>query len=519
MKTQRIVNKKIKILLIEDNPGDVRLILEMLKGASGYQSELVDVANLEDGLKHLSEETFDVVLLDLGLPDSQGLETLNKINEQVPEVPIVILTGLADEVVTADALHKGAQDYLVKGEAGGDLLIRAIRYAIERKRAEKTLYKVNRALKVLSESNSALVRAMNKSELLHKVCQIIVKLGGYRFAWVGFKGLDEEKTVRPVAYAGYEKGYLDTKKITWANTEQDSNPSATAIQTGKPYIAKCIQTDPGCATLRAEAIKQGYASMIALPLILNKHPFGAINIYSAEPDAFDEEEVKLLMELAEDLAYGIESLRTREERERVDKKLKQSLEKLRRTLEETVNALASVTEKRDPYTAGHQQRMTQLACAIAKEMNLSAEQIEGIHIAGLLHDIGKISVPAEILSKPGKLLESEFEIIKDHPQVGYDILKSIDFPWPIADIVLQHHERLDGSGYPEGLKAGEILLEARILGVADVVEAMLSHRPYRPARGQKVALEEITKNKGIIYDPEVVDACLKLFTKKGFKFE
>jgi len=160
-----------------------------------------------------------------------------------------------------------------------------------------------------------------------------------------------------------------------------------------------------------------------------------------------------------------------------------------------------------------------LACAIATEMGLPDERIEGIYIAGLLHDIGKIAIPAEILNKPTKLTEAESNLIKTHPQVGYDILKNIEFSEPIAQIVLQHHEMMDGSGYPQGLKGKEILLEARILAVADVVEAISSHRPYRPALGLDKALEEIAQNKGTLYDPKVVDTCLKLFTEKGFRFD
>ncbi len=151
-------------------------------------------------------------------------------------------------------------------------------------------------------------------------------------------------------------------------------------------------------------------------------------------------------------------------------------------------------------------------------MNLSPDQVEGIYMTAILHDIGKISVPAEILTKPGRLNEIEMNMLRTHPEVGYDILKRIDFPWPLAKVVLQHHERMDGSGYPKGLKGDEILLEAKIIGIADVVEAMSSHRPYRPALGIDKALEEISKNKGILYDPEVVDACIKLFKEKGFKF-
>ena len=191
---------------------------------------------------------------------------------------------------------------------------------------------------------------------------------------------------------------------------------------------------------------------------------------------------------------------------------------LRRVMGGFIQTMALTVEMRDPYTAGHQRGVADLARAIAEELNLSQELIEGISMAGIIHDLGKIYVPSEILNKPGELKDIEFNLIKIHPEMAYDILKSIDFPWPIAAIILQHHEKLDGSGYPLGLKDSEIMKEAKILCVADIVEAMVSHRPYRPARGVDKAMEEITKNRGILYDPEVVDACLLLFKKKGFCF-
>ncbi len=198
---------------------------------------------------------------------------------------------------------------------------------------------------------------------------------------------------------------------------------------------------------------------------------------------------------------------------------KESEDQLRRALKGVVQAMSVTVEMRDPYTAGHQHRVSRLSVAIAREMGLPERQIEGIRMAGDIHDIGKIYVPAEILSKPGKLTDIEFTIIKTHPQVGFDILKNVEFPWPIADIVVQHHERLDGKGYPAGLKGDAILPEARIIIVADVVEAMSSHRPYRPAHGIDKALEEISLHRGTVYDAVVVDACLRLFKEKGFSLD
>ena len=204
------------------------------------------------------------------------------------------------------------------------------------------------------------------------------------------------------------------------------------------------------------------------------------------------------------------------EKKNMETERQQNIERLKKSLGATINAMAVTVETRDPYTAGHQRRVADLALAISVEMNLKREQIDSIRMASMIHDIGKISIPSEILSKPSKLTNLEFDLIKTHSQSGYDILKDIEFPWPLADFVLQHHERMNGSGYPRNLKGDEIFLEALIMAVADVVEAMASYRPYRPALGVELALEEIEKNKGILYDDAVVNACLKLFREKSY---
>ena len=211
------------------------------------------------------------------------------------------------------------------------------------------------------------------------------------------------------------------------------------------------------------------------------------------------------------------SLRDITERKLMQQELQDNLDDLKQAVNGTIKAIALTVEMRDPYTSGHQHRVASLAKAIAKEINVSSDQAEGVYMASAIHDIGKISLPAEILSKPVKLSDIEVQMIQAHSQVGYDILKGIDFPWPIAQIVLQHHERMDGSGYPHKLAGDEILMEARILGVADVVETMASHRPYRPSIGLDKALEEIAQNKTVLYDPLVVDACVRLFADKGFE--
>jgi putative nucleotidyltransferase with HDIG domain len=196
--------------------------------------------------------------------------------------------------------------------------------------------------------------------------------------------------------------------------------------------------------------------------------------------------------------------------------LERSRTEYRRMLEQTIQAIALTIEKRDPYTAGHQVRVSQLAAAIAQEMNLDADKLDGLRLGGMIHDIGKIYLPAEILSRPGRLSATEFALVKTHSAVGAEIVAEVDFPWPVAKMILQHHERLDGSGYPNGLHGDDILLEARILGVADVVEAMASHRPYRPSVGVDKALEEIVQGRGRLYDADVVDICLRLFSEKDY---
>ncbi len=374
------------------------------------------------------------------------------------------------------------------------------------KRSEEAQRSLNRALKLISACNSALVHAVDEGKLLTEICRLAVEMGAYRMAWVGFAEHDEKKSVRPVADYGFEQGYLQSVDITWADSERGRGPTGTAIRTGLTQVNQNFLTNPRMAPWREQALKRDYRSSISLPLKEGTEVFGSLTIYAFGPDAFTAEEVKLLEELAGDLAYSIITLRTRIA-------LAESRERLSQSLEGSVEAIAAMVESRDPYTAGHQKRVARLCGMIARRMGLSDDQIQGLRLAGLIHDLGKIHIPAEILSRPGSLNSIEFELIKTHPQVGYDILKDIAFPWPIADIVLQHHERMDGSGYPKGLKGDGILIEARILAVADVVEAMASHRPYREALGIEAAVADIRQQRGIKYDAAVVDACIAILSE------
>lgn len=265
---------------------------------------------------------------------------------------------------------------------------------------------------------------------------------------------------------------------------------------------------------RHEIIYKGIHSHghYCVPIVFLGKTLGVINTYLEEGHPRDKKEEEFLIAVSNTLAGAIK-------RRKAEQDLKNSLDSLTRTIDGTVEAISLTVESRDPYTAGHQERVANLAEAIAKEMNLSQDELRGIRVSGMVHDIGKIQIPAEILSKPGRLTDTEFCLIKEHPMVGYDILKKIEFPWPVARITLEHHERIDGSGYPQGLKAKDIHMQANILAVADVVEAMTSHRPYRPALGIDKALDEIQKNKGILYDLKVANVCIKLFRKLGYRID
>jgi response regulator RpfG family c-di-GMP phosphodiesterase len=395
-------------------------------------------------------------------------------------------------------------------QAGDRKLIHcSIRDVTVRIHSEKTLATQARALRLLSRCSSLLMHADEEHLLLDGICRLAVETGGYMMAWVGFAEHDAAKTVRPVAYSGYEQGYLDTLRISWADTELGHGPSGIAIRTGRTAINQNCLTDPKMWPWHAAMIKRGYQSFIALPLTRSGKTYGALAIYSADPFAFVKEEVDLLEELVKELSFGINTLRARIENEQKATILKQSLE-------QSIKAIANTFESRETSTVGHQRRVADLARAIACEMCLPEEQVIGLHLAATIHDSGKIEVPTEILSKTGKLTESEFMLIKTHAQAGYDILKGVQFPWPVADIILQHHERLDGSGYPQGLKEEQILLEAKIIAVADVVEAISTDRSYLPSLGIEAALEEVERYRGVRYDPKAVDACLRLFRELGY---
>lgn len=374
------------------------------------------------------------------------------------------------------------------------------------KNTEIALRRLNRSLRTLSRGNEILIRATKERELLNDMCRLLVEEGGYRMAWIGLQS-DPMGTLNVAAWAGEEAGFLTTPK----DPAGSGDPSVEAVVLGQVQLIHDIEADCPDGLFRNEALARGYRSVVAIPLSAGAQQLGALSLYSAELAIFDHAEMNLLVELANDLAYGINALRTRLDQEK-------SVERIQAAMEDTIQALASIVELRDPYTAGHQRRVGQLAAALGRRLGESEEGVRGLYLGGVVHDIGKIYVPAEILSRPGRLSKAEYDLVKTHVKAGADILQPIDFAWPIAPMVQQHHERMDGSGYPDGLASHEILWEARILAVADVVEAMSTHRPYRAALGIEAALAEIVQGAGRLYDQQVVDACVAVFREDGFRF-
>lgn len=371
-------------------------------------------------------------------------------------------------------------------------------------------------LAALHRASGAVVQAGTEEELLQTVCEAVTMGNEYPLCWIGWCEFDAERTLRVVASAGSAKAYTDGLRVSWAPGPLGDGPAGRAARERHPVVNNHASTDPRFMPWRTRADCYGIASSLGMPLILDEQAVGVMSIYSATADAFGQEEVDLFQEFAATLMFGVKSRRTAKANQFYLRQQAAQEASLRQALEDALGAIAGVLEQRDPYTAGHQKHVSMLAVAIGREMGLDAERLHALGLAAAVHDLGKIEVPAEILTKPARLNKAEFALIKRHPEVGYQLLSKVPFPWPIAEIARQHHEYLDGSGYPHGLKGSEILLEARILTVADIVESISSDRPYRPAMGLDEALAEIRRLSGSKLDPQAVDACCRVVEKNGF---
>jgi len=385
---------------------------------------------------------------------------------------------------------------------------------------ELQIIALNKTLRLISKCNEHLVRSIREESLLTNICDEITNSDEYEFSAIYLKDGSAIK-------CSYLSSEIDTlsaiKEVDLNEGKYQECPVVVSIEQNRVIVINDIYNDPQWSSsmkknpeINPAKAYDMQGSMMILPLQHSNHTIGCLLIYSKQPKFFDVSKNTLFKELADDTAYGIQVLRLRKKFEEVNMDNKAMLIQLQESLDGTIHSLAMMVEARDPYTAGHQNRVSDLAVAIAEKLGLDEKRIEGLRLGAIVHDIGKIKISAEILSKPTKLTDLEYEMIKTHPQVGFDILKKSKFPWPIAQMIYQHHERIDGSGYPNGLKGEEILLEAKIISVADVVEAMASHRPYRAALGIDFALKEIEKDKGIFYDTDVVDACISLFKEEEY---
>ena len=456
--------RKTKILVVEDESIVARDIRNMLVGL-GYEVTGV-VASAKAAVQKAQETMPDIVLMDVMLQGKiTGVEAAEQIYTKF-SIPVVYLTAYADSTTVQQAKKTEPFGYIIKPFEERELQT-TIEIALYKYQMQMELKDRERWLSTILRSIGDGVIATNKIGVITFMNPLAENLTGWKLDQALDRTLSDVFKVINQKPGKMQK--ISVKKILEGKGSALSDEAILVSKNGKR-----TPIDP-----RLEPIKDDSGNITGVVL------------------AFTD----------------VTS------RKKTEEELKKSFEQQKIAMEGTVRAIAYTVETRDPYTAGHQRRVTKLACAIGEEMKLSRDQIEGLRMSGELHDIGKIHVPAEILSKPGQISEAEYTIIKTHSQVGHDILKTIEFPWPVAKIVLQHHERIDGSGYPLGLKAKDILLEAKILAVADVIEAMATHRPYRPALSIEVSLREISKNKGKLYDSEVAESCLKVFKEKKFKLE
>jgi len=464
----------MKTVLVIDNDEFIREFMKDLLSQDGYE-----VVTAKDGLAALDILTNlvpDFIFLDLVMPGIDG-EKLCKIirsKKRFDRTAIIIVSGYLAEMET-DFDAFGIEGTVVKGPF--DQMAKNIHVALKELET-KTSAHVSREAKGMEE----IFPRKATRELLFITRHFELILGTMS------EGILELTSDRRIVYAN------ESALKLIGDSEEDLLGS---------HFEKLFKgEDKKRVEQVLRSVSEGPQDISETdPLLLNEH---YVTLSATPIDGQTHTTIIILNNVSD--------------RKRAEIQLQKSMTDLKKALLGTIQALALTVERRDPYTAGHQQRVKTIASAIAEQMELDDDRIEGLQMAALIHDIGKIAIPAGILSKPTRLDETEFNLLKTHPQVAHGILSRIYFPWPIAEIVLQHHERMNGSGYPKGLKGEEILIEARILAVADTVEAMASHRPYRPALGIDAALEEIRQNRGTLYDERVADTCLFLFKEKDFSF-
>lgn len=380
------------------------------------------------------------------------------------------------------------------------------------------LDKRNWAMMAYAKAVMALVHNDSSAALIQNVCEAIVEQAPYSISWVGLAEFDTDKTVRVAGIAGPAKAYAEDIAISWSGeNSRGLGPTGKCIRLGETILVSDILTDKYFEPWRDRANQYGIRCSVAVPIKHEAQTIGALMVYSSIPDAFSDDEIRLFENLAEEIGFGMLAIERRQQLNEEITAHEAANKQLDQALESTIEAMSKTMQWRDPYTAGHQKRVAEIALAIGRALKLDEARLRGMYLGCLVHDMGKVATPSEILTKPSKLTDLEMQLVRQHVQTSYEILKDIPFVWPIAEMVFQHHERLDGSGYPRGLKKDQIILEAKILAVADTVEAMASHRPYRPALGLDAALKVIQNGKSTLFDETVVDACLDLFKNKHYQ--
>lgn len=381
------------------------------------------------------------------------------------------------------------------------------------------LQKQNWALLAHAKASLALVRSDNRDDLISGVCNAIVNQSPYILAWVGVAMHDNLKTVQVIGSHGVAADYAKGIDVKWSpDTSAGKGPTGQCIQTSLPVLILDTENDPRFLPWRERSKPYGIRSVIAVP-IKDHEPqaIAALTVYANLPNAFGEVEIQLFESLAKEIGFGLAAI---EKQQLLDEEIKERErlnDQLIKTLNSIIEAMSKTMEWRDPYTAGHQKKVALLSQAIARKLGWGEERIKGLYLAALVHDLGKIATPSEILTKPSMLTEIELALIKEHPKTGYDILKDIPFAWPIAQAVYQHHERIDGSGYPNQLVGDAIIPEAKILAIADTIESMTSHRPYRPGLGLEKAILQVKSEAGKTLDPAICEVACQLIEQDEFQ--
>ena len=411
-------------------------------------------------------------------------------------------------------LATGSRSLILDGKA---VVITVYRDITELEDREHRLATKRWALAAYAGAAAALWQKHSPESFLEAICHAITRESVYVLAWVGIAEYGQHKPIRIAAAAGSAIDYMEGLHLSWSENEVGGQgPTGISIRTKQLQMVEDTEDSAVYSLWTDHARKFGIRSCLSIPFASNGSMNGALVVYSVRPRAFEPVAIQVFQHLAEEIGHGLHGM----EQERQLILEREQLAKAERQLTEALSAMVSpivtAMEMRDPYTSGHQSRVAEIACAIATELGWSEGRIQGLRVASVVHDIGKISIPAEVLTKPTKLTKAEREMINGHPETAYTILKDIPFAWPIAEIVRQHHEKLDGSGYPFGLKGDAILPESRVLTVADIVEAMSSFRPYRPPIPLDIVLKEIEKEAGTRLDPEIVQICISLFREKRF---